>query len=169
MDAAAYGFVGTLVGAIVGASASVITTFIGAWNTVRLQQKANDLQRVERTRAFQRDTLIQLQDSLQDAMRNMGRMHYEDVLAFRKSGSWHKSKISEEVNQNFLSTNRDLSILTERIADDDLRNDVKIMRNKILEALSAGSEVESVLTLEQAAVFFNDVMEHIGKVLRGNY
>ncbi len=37
MDPATYDFIGTLVGAIVGASASVAKTLIGSWNSTRLQ------------------------------------------------------------------------------------------------------------------------------------
>jgi hypothetical protein len=108
MDAATWGFIGTLAGAVIGATASICTTLVSSWNASRLQQNADYLERIERARAFQRDNLLALQDSLQDAMRLAARAHLEDAVA----ANFGKSMLSEEVNQNILLSNRKLSILT---------------------------------------------------------
>lgn len=85
MDAAIWGFIGTVVGTVVGASASILTTFINARNSARLQENADTLQRLERAREFQRTNLLELQEALSQHMRLIGRAHLEDVESFRKS------------------------------------------------------------------------------------
>lgn len=169
MDAATYGFIGTLVGAIVGASASIATTFISSWNSSRLQTNADSFQRVERARAFQRETLLKLQEGLQDAIRNIGEMHHQDVLALRETGEWQKSMLGEELNQKFVSVNRELSILTERVSEDELRNSIKEFRQQLSNCMFTSSEHEGDYMLKIAVDNFNPMMEKIGSVLRENY
>jgi hypothetical protein len=169
MDPATYGFIGALVGAIVGASASIGTTFISSWNSSRLQMKADNFQRIERARIFQRDTLLKIQESIQDAMRNAGQMHHQDVLAHREGGVWQKSLLGEELNNKVLNVNRELSLLTERVSNDELRDNIKLFRNKLSDCLFTASEDKGGFKFKQATDSWTPLMEHIGKVLRENY
>jgi hypothetical protein len=169
MDAATWGFVGALAGTVVGASASIVTTIISGWNANRLQKNADALERTERARAFQRSNLLELQDSLQDAMRLIGRAHHEDMLAARESGEWGKSMLSEEVNQGTLLANRNLAILTERVANDELRSNLRKLRQTMTNCLTSSSELESIGSIHSASSGFESFMEKLGIVLRGNY
>jgi gas vesicle protein len=169
MDAALWGFIGTLAGAVVGATASISTTAISSRNASRLQQNSNYLERIERARAFQRDNLLELQDTLQDCMRLMGRAHHEDVVAYRESGHWGKSMLSDEVNQNTLLSNRKLAMLTERVSDNELRSELKKFSNNSSNLLFAKSEIESDESLKIASSEFSSIMEKLGEVLRKNY
>lgn len=169
MDAATWGFLGALAGTIVGASASIFTTIISGWNANRLQTTADALERTERARAFQRSNLLELQDSLQDAMRLIGRAHHEDMLAARESGEWGKSMSSEEVDQGILLANRKLAILTERVANDELRSNLRTLRQTMTNCLVSSSEVESMRSIQRASSEFPSFMEKLGVVLRDNY
>ena len=169
MDAATWGFIGTLVGTVIGATTSISTTAIYSWNASRLQRNADSLERLERARAFQRDNLLELQDALQEAMRFMGRAHCEDQVAYKKSGNWGKSMLSDEVDQNILLSNRKMSVLTERVADDKLRSELKQIHQKITNCFSANSEIEAKAIVEDTASAYNIVMEHLGKFLRSHY
>ncbi|MBU1425530.1 MAG: hypothetical protein KKH12_03020 [Gammaproteobacteria bacterium] len=169
MDATTWGFVGALAGTVIGAAASIFTTLITNWNASRLQQNADSLERAERARSFQRDNLLELQVSIQDAMRLVGRAHHEDVVASKKSGGWGESKLSEEVNQNIHLTNTKLSVLSVRVADDDLRSKLELLRRKITKCLFAKSEIEGEALILDALSEFNTFMEQLGKVLRSNY
>ena len=169
MEPATYGFIGTLIGTVVGAAASVVTTLISSWNSARLQTGADNLQRIERARTFQRDTLLKLQESLQDAMRNMGEVHHLDKTAFRETGSWHKSLLEEEINQRILSVNRDLSIITERVSNDVLRDHINEFRHQLSACMLTSSKDEADFKYNKVLDDFNSMIEHIGKVLRENY
>lgn len=165
MDAATWGFIGTLAGAVIGATASICATLVSSWNASRLQRNADYLERIERARAFQRDNILELQDSLQDAMRLIGCAHLEDVAA----ANWGKSMLSEEVNQSILLTNRKLSILTERVADDKLRSELKQVREKMTNCLLAKSKAEGEALIMDTSTAFNLLMGYLGEVLRSNY
>jgi hypothetical protein len=169
MDPAIYGFIGTLVGAIVGASASIGTTFISSWNSSQLQMRSDDLQRIERARTFQRDTLLKIQESIQDAMRNAGAMHRHDSMDYRKNGSWQKSLLGEELDQKVFNTQRELSLLTERVSSDELRYDIRIFRIELSNCCFTRSEEEGASRLKKARESWYPLIEHIGKVLREYY
>ena len=170
MDAATWGFIGTLVGAVVGASASILTTLISSRNSARLQEEADTLERLERVREFQRNNLLELQDSLSQNMRLIGRVHLEDVESFQKSSSDLRSSfLSEELNQELMVSNHKVALLTERIADDTLRENLKELRHKMTDVLMAKSETESREMLKIASTRFEQFMVQLGVVLRSNY
>jgi len=170
MEAATWGFIGTVLGAVVGASASILTTLISGRNSARLQEKADTLQRLERAREFQRNNLLELQDSLSQQMRMIGRAHLEDVEYFRKSGSGERSNLlSVELDQELMLSSRRVAILTERIYDDSLRDNLKELRQNMTNVLMAKSKNESREMLQQASDRFEQFMEQLGVVLRSNY
>lgn len=169
MDAAVWGFIGTLAGAIVGAGASIVTVVLTSRNAMQLQRESDTLERQERARAFQRDNLLQVQDVLQDALRLMGRAHLEDLREFRRSGTWGKSYLSDEVNEDIRLANRRMSALVERIADDSLRSELKAIHEQISRTLLATSDIEAEKLVNDAAVAANRVMGCLGEVLRNHY
>lgn len=170
MEPVTWGFIGALAGTIVGASASIITTIITGWNSRKLQNDAVSLERSERTREFQRSNLLELQDALSTGMRLIGRAHIEDVESFRNSiNNGRSSFLSEELNQELLISSRKLAILTERVADDSLRESIKALRNEMTSVLMAKTESESKSVLQYASSLFETTMENLGDVLRGSY
>lgn len=169
MDAAIWGFIGALSGTIVGASASIFTTIFNVRNTNRLQNDAHNLERIERSREFQRNNLLELQDTLQNAARLTGRLHHENLLAAKESGIWGKSLINEQLDQTVLSNNQKLTILIERIASDELRSNIKALRKTMTEIMFSKSELESENALRQVTDEFLATMEKLGTVLRQNF
>ncbi len=169
MDASSWGFLGALVGTIVGALASILTTLVSSRSANDLQLSADVLARSERARAFQRDTLIELQEVMLAAIRLVHRAHSEDVKAARQSGEWGKSKLSEEIDQGIFQTNGKLAVLAERIGDGDLRSSLGDLRQTMTNCLLAKSEQESEHQMQQASEKMQLFMEKLGIVLRQNY
>ncbi len=170
MEPVTWGFVGTIVGTIVGASASIIATFIAASNSRKLQQEASSLERKERARDFQRNNLLELQEALLNSIRLTGRAHLEDVESFRKVENKGKRPIlSPELNQDILVSNKKLIMLTERIADQSLRESIKSLRSGMTNVIMAKTEDESYTVLQIAASLFEKTMENLGAVLRSSY
>ena len=79
MEPVTWGFLGTIVGTIVGASASIITTLITGRYSIKLQKDAISHERNERAREFQRNNLLELQNVLSSHMRLVTRAHLEDI------------------------------------------------------------------------------------------
>lgn len=169
MEAASWGFIGTLVGAVVGASASVITTTINSRNAVRLHRMNSELERDERARAFQRETLLSTQEVIQDLMRLMARAHIADTEAFRQSGQWGRNMLEEDLNEASLLANRKMTALVERVSDDSLRNMLKALHGDVSNVGQSRSREEAEFAFNAVAPSFEAVMIQLGTKLRTFY
>ena len=170
MEPVTWGFVGTIVGTIVGATASIATSFIAANNSLRLQKDAESLERVERARQFQRNNFLALQEAMATAMRLVGQAHLEDLESYRKNPGTNKSPmLSEALDQDIASINRQLSLLTERVSDDSLRELFKTLRTDMTVVVMARSESESNSAIEWASNSYQITMEKLGEALRSSY
>lgn len=169
MDESTWGFIGVLAGAIVGASASIVTTILTSNNAVRLQQNTDSQEQIERARTFQRETLLAVQNSLNDALHLMMKIYLADLGANDKGAVWRKSHIDKDIDERNRVINSNLAVLTERIADDSLREELNRLRYNIAKASLAASreEAEAVVTntFDQAEPF----IKHLGIVLRNQY
>jgi len=162
---ALWGFLGT----IVGAGASIATSWISNRNEITRQQQADSLERIERARAFQRENLLEVQHTIHDMMRFYNRMQHEDSIAFRQSGEWGKVQLSEEVNEGSRATNEKLAVLTVRISDDEVRDALKSFVTRIVKHHVAKTEEEADAIIMDATDAFIPLMELIGKTLRSLY
>ena len=170
MEPVTWGFLGTLAGVIVGAAASIGTTYITTRNSRLLQQDAASLERKEQAREFQRQNLIELQESLFNCMRLTGKAHLEDLESFRKStNDGRSSLLTEELSQELMMSNRQIAILTERVADQKLRNSIQELRKNMTNVLMAKTEQGSYSELQVASNSFDEIMKNLGSVLRESY
>ncbi|RZU02472.1 hypothetical protein [Rivibacter subsaxonicus] len=165
MESAVWGFIGTLVGAI----ASIATVWISNNHAVSLQRSASDIDREERRRAFQRDTLLSLQDALHDELRLVTRVYLADKRSFANSGEWGTQLLDDELNESTRLAGRKALILLDRVTDDELRRDVANLR-------SAMSNLTLANSAKSAETLFRDIterapitMKQIGKGLRSQY
>lgn len=165
MEAALWGFLG----ALVGAGASIATSWLNNHHELKRQQQANSLERIERARSFQRDNLLALQQTLQDGMRFLGRAHLEDERAFQQSGEWGKAMLPEDIAEGTREINAKLASLIQRVADDALRASIKSLHSQMTSCLSAGSREQALTALDNTSNSYNGLMEQLGQVLRALY
>lgn len=169
MSPESWGFIGTLVGAIVGASASILTTRINSKNAIRIQENIDRNARKERYREFQRNNLLELQEKLAYAMRLVTKAYLEDLDNYKKTKKWKSSILSASLDEEIGNCFRELSIKTERIAENEIRDEIINLR-KMMSDLLMGSTYEMVeqnqITLANT---FGQVMPKLGNVLRDNY
>jgi len=169
LEAASWGFIGTLVGAVVGASASVLTTAINNWNSSRLQQIAKSHDRAELSRAFQRETLLATQDALQCFIRLIARSHLADLEAHRATGSWGKNMLPEDLSEGVRMANQKLTALIVRIADDSLRLELAALCDGINAVLLTRSREEAESIFNSLTSVFGRAMVNLGSILRNTY
>jgi hypothetical protein len=165
MDSAAWGLIGTLVGAL----ASIGTTWLSSWNSHRLQEKKTKEERLERANAFQRETLIDLQDAIHNSLRLMTRAHIEDQKAHRQGSKWGTNLLGSELNEEIRLGNRRVAILVERVTDDALRTEVKALMSTASELALARSEADAKAASNGLTFKGATVLEQIGSVLRRHY
>jgi hypothetical protein len=162
---ALWGFLGT----IIGAGVSIVTSLISNRHEIIRQQRADSLERIERARIFQRENLLEVQQTIQDMMRYYFCMLHEDRIAFMQSGEWGKVRLSEEVNEGSRATNAKLAMLRVRIADDEVREAIKSLVSRIVKYHVAKTEEEADAIMDEASDSFTPLMERIGETLRSLY
>lgn len=169
MSPESWGFIGTLVGAIVGASVSIITTRINSKNAIRIQENMERNARKERYREFQRNNLLELQEKLVYAMRLVTKVYFDDLENYKKSNNWKSSNLPHVLDEEIGNCFRELSIKTERIGENEIRNEIINLRRMMTDLLMECTY--EVIEYKQIALYntFGEVMPKLGKVLRDNY
>lgn len=165
MNAAAWG----VIGAIVGALASIITTWLTNRHTAALQRQQTSDERKERHRDFQRETLIALQDAMHEYLRMITSAYFEDLKAFARGADWGRTQISEEISDGCMLTARRAVILIERIENDELRSKLKTLHKSLSELAMIYSKDEAEAKLAQATKQALQVFEDMGTELRRQY
>jgi hypothetical protein len=158
-----------LTGTIVGAIASIATTWMSAKNSIAVQKQNADDARAELSRAFQRETLLELQEAIHDALRLISTAYIEDSKHHQSTGNWVESRLSEEVNEGIRLANRKVAILAERVANDTLRSEIKTLMNMANKSLYARRKVEAEESLHCTSSKATEVLESLGTILRLHY
>lgn len=170
MEPAVWGFLGTLLGAVVGAFASIVTIVVTARNARALQADADASERVERARAFQRDNLLVLQEALAVEMRLVARGHLEDLASYREGKLFPgQARLSEDLDYELLEAARRVAALTERVANNGLRSTIKSLRREMTGVLLARDATESEARMRDISSHYHAVIEQLGTVLRETY
>jgi gas vesicle protein len=169
LEAAAWGFVGTLIGAVVGAATSVLTTNINSRNAYNIHSLKNDQERTERARVFQREALLTTQDIVQEMMRLMARAHQVDNAAFRESQQWGRNMLEDGLSESIRIANQKMTAMVERISDDSLRASLKSLHSLCNNVLAAESPEESRELFNVVSEYFTEVMAQLGIALRSHY
>ncbi|TAI48885.1 hypothetical protein [Flagellimonas allohymeniacidonis] len=169
MDPITWGFIGTLIGTIVGASASIVTTRINSKNAIRIQEGIERNAREERFRKFQRDNFLELQEKLSDGMRLIAKAFVVDLEHYKNTNDWASSTLSSELNNEISDCFREVSIRTERIDDDKLREEVRQFRIKMTQCLIAKSYESGKERMADLTKRFDEKMPKLGAALRKNY
>ena len=165
MESAVWGLIRTVVGAL----ASVGTSWLSGRTSSSLQSKKAREDRDERAKAFQRQTLLDLQESIHDAIRLVHRSYIEDFAAHRESNQWGTNNLTDAVNEGIRLAQRKVSILVERVADDSLRSEIKTLMSTTTQVLFASSERQAQFHLDKTFADANQTFEKIGTVLRQYY
>ena len=149
MDAGIWGFIGV----IIGAFSSIVTTVMVARSNRLLQKEASSFEREEIRREFQRNNLIELQDILTNTMRLVVHIASSD-------------KVAEESSHKIMTFNQDISIRTERITDDSLRESVRSLQHGMNHFLLSKELLLTNKLPNELVTSFNQKMEKIGVALR---
>ncbi len=169
MEPATWGFIGTILGTIVGASASIFATYLNGKNSINIQKSTEKFKREELFREFQRDNLLDLQGKLSHSMRLVTKAHLEDLEDYENTREWNLSSLSADLDKEIGDSFRQISIKAERIDNNELRNEIKQLRKKMTECLTAnsfGARQGKLLSLMKG---FDLLMPKLGEILRENY
>lgn len=170
MDANLWGFIGAVIGTLVGATASIVTTVINAKSTYKLQAQANSDSRLDRARDFHRSNLLELQEILSDHMRLIAKAHLAHAAFLDQyPNAPEEFRLSDELDESIRLANRKLSIRIERVADNTLREKIKAVRSVSNSVSDAKSADESYLMFQKAGEAYQEMETVLGAVLRSYY
>ncbi|PKG79873.1 hypothetical protein CXF80_17030 [Shewanella sp. Actino-trap-3] len=165
MDAMTWGFVGT----VVGATASIATTAITNWNTFRISQNSKIQDREERARAFQRETLLELQFEIRNYLRASALAYRADNKNFKESGNWGQYALSDELSDQLLELNSKTAILIQRISNDELRNKLTEFKDVATKSQLANNEFDAGAYRVEYINLYEKISDKLGRVLRESY
>jgi len=169
MNPAVWGFIGVLLGSIIGASASILTSIINTRNESKLQSKRERYQREERLKEFQRRNLLRLQDLLPHCMFLMNRAHIVDVNNAKNQKKWREVLLSADLDGKIRISFRKLTIIIDRVSNEKLRKDLMVTHKYMGDYLFAKSEIEAECLLKKYTNNFSRLMAKVGIELRSTY
>jgi hypothetical protein len=126
--------------------------------------------------AFQRDTLLELQDALLALMRNTAQLHNHHVQVYRTTDRYSRDPDPDGLSEDNRLAIAGVNRLAQRVLDDELRAHVKAVRDLCAEVtrpaqMQTGTEADIAERAEQAwfrlAAEGTRIQDHIGEVLRG--
>lgn len=169
MEPAAWGFVGSLLGAIVGAGTSVLTTAINTRHSLKLQAAGKEWEKTAKFSSFQQDTLLTVQSSVQTLTRLMAKAHLAHRRAYSDTGKWAEVAFESGLDGDLAEANRALSCIVERVADDDLRRKIKEFHHSVTAVYMSKSPDEARRAFVAVGLEYAKIMERLGSTLRGLY
>jgi len=169
MEPAAWGFIGSLFGAVVGASASVLTTAINARHSLKLQATGKEWEKAAKFSSFQHETLLTAQSAVQNLTRLMAKAYLQDRKSYAATGKWSRGSLGEELNEELGEANRLLSSMVERVADNELRGKIKQIHASITDICLATSPEDARAKFLKIGEEYDELMQHLGSTLRNLY
>lgn len=169
MDPLTWGFIGTLIGTVVGASASIVTTIINSRNVSKNQNKLEIYKRQEIFREFQRDNYLKIQENIYKALGIINLMHIQGMQKLDDTGEWHEESPNSENYNELMAVIRDLMMYLERIENEKLRGEIRVILGKMTTVSSTSGWRQSIDLLAQITFAANDAMKILGTELRNNY
>ena len=162
MEAAIWGFVGTLVGALV----SLLTTRFNNEHSAELKRIERAAVREQEARAFQRETLLRLQEELEPFTQ------FAFGVLLRGAGPAVAGIPKEEATaarSEFFAHTAKLRVLLERVADDDLRVAIRAMLHTATSSVSTQDSWKALADHDDVIDQQIEIMQAIGRLLRSHY
>jgi hypothetical protein len=137
------------------------------------RREARHDQLSDQRRNFQRETLLALQEAVQDLARATGAAHHQDEMAFRTTGHWQRQLLGEGLNDQTHLANRRVMLLIVRVRDESLRDVVTNFRQLTSQTQAIGRDVDdaelrnrSNVALQRAMPLLEQIHGRIGEILR---
>ena len=130
------------------------------------REAARREQRFQQRIAFQRQTLLDLQDALMQLARTTGEMHFHDKKAFRETGRWQKQLYGEDLAERDRVANARTAMLGVRVADASVRDLLQQFKNQCTASILSENEEASECSLRKMGLVFESLNQRIGEILR---
>jgi len=130
------------------------------------RESASRAQRFERRTNFQRETLLNLQDSVAKLARVTGKMNYLDSMEYRKTGKWGGQQFPENLSDDAQQANVSVMLLTSRVRADDIRELAETFKDEANRVALCRNAEEAKDALNNMGMVLRSLYKRTGEVLR---
>jgi hypothetical protein len=121
----------------------------------------------ERNENFQRDNLLNLQESLYRLMRGAGAAHHRDMMAYKRTGAWERQLLPPDLDEMLTESQARTAMIMVRAQDTGLRKLVEQLKKLEVEVTLARTPSDSDRAVQSMAELFIECNLRIGELLRG--
>jgi hypothetical protein len=143
------------------------------FNEARLEARERRVRLEKRQESFlmqkieaQRVLLPQLQESIVELMRTTHLLNLEDQKNYRKSGSWGKLPVGDELSDRSMTAFRQVGLFRVRVQDNELRDQITQLSALCTKVIYGQSELESDEVMRCVGIHFSEVNELLGEAIR---
>lgn len=115
---------------------------------------------------FQRSTLLDLQESMNNLVRNGSQIQLNDMKNSRDAGKWVKIGAPSEISDEGRRLQAKTHMLISRVHDGDIRDKALRIKSYITGITMANDEEQSREALREASVLSNLLNQDVGETLR---
>jgi hypothetical protein len=123
-------------------------------------------QRFERRVIFQRETLLALQESAHKFLRNVGRAHHVDEMAYRRSNVWRSTLLPDDLDNAFREHQSRTLMLSVRVRDNDVREMATELINCAIAVVMTAQRDTAISALGRTAEIQKSLNTRIGELVR---
>jgi hypothetical protein len=127
---------------------------------------ARRAQLFERRVAFQRETLLNLQDAVVRYTRVAGKMHHLDRMEQRRTGNWGRYLLPDDLNNEAFQANVSIMVLISRVRDNRVRELAETFREHASRVGISDTEEAGRNALDIVTEVLDPLHKRIGEVLR---
>jgi hypothetical protein len=134
------------------------------------EREAKEIERryklAERGASFQRETLLQLQETMFELIRTSGMMHHQDLMEHRAGGEWHKRLYGEDLGERNRAANARTAVLAVRVRDESVRKLVQAVKDSGTVVMLSRGPAEGDEAMTRMSFDFEILNHRIGELLR---
>ncbi|HEU0085030.1 MAG TPA: hypothetical protein VFQ87_19440 [Bradyrhizobium sp.] len=169
-DAATTSWFLTVVSLVAGYGLKSITDLVQhKWNVEKereARKAARQDQRFQRRSAFQRETLLALQDACMDLGRATAQANSLNLAEFRASKTWNRRRLPDDLDESHRLAQARTQLLLVRVRDASVRQLAANLRELSAETLLGRSADDSEHALASMGLVFESLNNRIGELLR---
>jgi hypothetical protein len=144
------------------------------WLTSGREREARAAEREVARNAFQRDTLLELQDALLELVQSASRIHLHQGNVYGQTERFGRDNLPEDLNEASGLTNARTSRLQQRILDEQVRQELASLKNLCTEITFPNTGIDDAVAWGNAHNAWlrlphvnKQLEDRIGTVLRG--
>ncbi|SNT49720.1 hypothetical protein SAMN05216374_4233 [Tardiphaga sp. OK246] len=130
------------------------------------REAARAEKRYERRSAFQRETLLALQEAAQKLGRATGQTNYHDEVAASEGTPWRKNRLPDELDTQYFEAQTQVALLSARVSDEQVRKLIADYKTESVSVVHSSSSAVAHQHIVQLMDVGEVLHERIGKLIR---